>query len=85
MQSWVSKQCIVEGCGAETKGRTYCHKHMLEVKMGKRAKAPVTKEQQAAMRSHCCDAVCKPGARHEYGEQYCKDCGEACRWKNAVA
>ena len=43
----------------------------------------ITKEIRATMRSSCCQAGCVAGEKHEYGEQYCAKCKQACQWKVA--
>ncbi len=35
------------------------------------------------IRSLCCEAKCKAGPVHDYGEQYCSKCKEPCPWKLA--
>ncbi len=83
MPSAPSKPCLVEGCSSPTNGKPYCAKHAVEVRQGKRPKSVKPLPSGAMMRSLCCDAPCKAGDRHEYGEQYCKACGEPCAWKTA--
>ena len=74
------KACIVDGCGKQSHGKAYCDKHLIEFKRGKKPVAVISDERKALMRSSCCGTVCTAGARHEYGEQYCKKCGQPCMW-----
>ena len=68
--------CLVEGCTAQTYGKSYCRAHNKN-----RVKTVViSDEQRAHMRSDCCDAHCIDGTRHEYGKQYCTKCKGACLW-----
>lgn len=74
------KQCIVEGCHQQTRGKDYCGKHL----KGKKVAVVISSEARRSMRSGCCSAACTQGKRHEYGEQYCAKCKEACSWKTVV-
>lgn len=69
--------CIAQGCGKQSHGKAYCAAHL----KGKRPMSVIPPEVRSLIRSDCCEATCVSGVRHEYGEQYCKHCGEACRWK----
>jgi hypothetical protein len=73
-------QCIVEGCNGKTRGKDYCGKHLKEHQLSK----VITTEARRSMVSECCKAGCVAGKRHEYGEQYCSKCQEACQWKTLV-
>jgi hypothetical protein len=73
------KNCLVEGCNGQTRGKDYCGKHIKRKKP-----AMITSELRLTMRSDCCKAKCVHGERHEYGEQYCAACNKACQWKVGV-
>ncbi len=77
---YAKKKCIIEGCNGQARSREYCGKHLKEQRQPK----PITDLQRLTMRSQCCKAGCEHGKRHEYGEQYCAKCHEACQWKMAA-
>lgn len=67
--------CHIKGCGKATKGRSYCEEHGTPDK-----RRTLSGDLSKLIRSACCKAECKVGDAHEYGEQYCKECGVACCW-----
>ena len=74
------KTCISDGCEhKQARGKQHCWRHLKELK----AKQVMSKEDQALIRSQCCHAACTIGEKHEYGEQYCKKCEQACIWQFA--
>jgi hypothetical protein len=64
--------CSTAGCAGQAFGKDHCRKHSAELRMA-----------NILLVSTCCKAACTIGQRHEYGEQYCKQCGNACCWKTA--
>lgn len=70
--------CLVGGCGKASHGKQYCEKHL---NVAQRRK--LTTERSALIRSDCHNVKCVAGVAHEYGEQYCSQCKEPCRWKAA--
>ncbi|MDD5025863.1 MAG: hypothetical protein PHH13_00640 [Candidatus Peribacteraceae bacterium] len=82
MHATKHSSCTVEGCGKPSLGKAYCNMHMKEVRKGKKPHAVAPLVLGPLVHSNCCNAQCFNGKRHEYGEQYCKKCGEACCWKN---
>ena len=81
MQITKHKTCTAPGCDKVSHGKAFCSKHL----KGKKQILSVPGEMQSFLRSDCCTAPCKVGTRHEYGEQYCKKCEEACRWKTVMS
>lgn len=69
--------CKVHGCRTPSHGRSFCHKH---AQKGKENGIIFSTEQRVHMRSLCCSAACTAGKQHEYGNQYCQECKEACCW-----
>ena len=70
--------CRVIDCGKATDGKQYCVKNM---NIDERRKLPT--DMRSTIRSACCGAKCTIGEPHEYGEQYCSKCKEACAWTKA--
>ena len=70
------KSCLVDGCTAQTHGKTYCHAHI----KNKGKVEVISDAQRSHMRSDCCNAPCLDGPRHEYGRQYCRKCKAGCCW-----
>lgn len=62
--------CSTPGCGQQAFGKEHCRKHAASARMA-----------GIELKSSCCGAACVAGTAHEYGEQYCKKCGNACMWK----
>ncbi len=73
--------CKVEGCKGQTRGKEYCGKHM----RGKKVPVVITAAARLNMRSSCHNAACEHGEKHEYGQQYCSKCKQACQWKTVAA
>jgi hypothetical protein len=71
--------CRVIDCGKATDGKQYCVKLM---NIDERRKLPT--DMRATIRSSCCGAKCTVGEAHEYGEQYCSKCKQACAWTKAL-
>jgi hypothetical protein len=62
--------CAKTGCGGQAYGKLHCKKHAVAIR-----------HASIIMQSLCCHAACGKGEKHEYGEQYCEDCGSACMWR----
>lgn len=69
-----SSICAKSGCGAKAYGKLHCRKHAVAVR-----------HARIVMQSLCCEAACGKGEKHEYGEQYCAECGVACMWRELPA